>query len=182
MGIVSLRPVDDDDLAQRAAHGERAAMEALIRRHARAVWALCRRTLGDAQEADDVTQEAMLKAWRALSSPGGAGYQGQGKFRSWLLRIAQRTCLDHLRARRALVPLEDAPPPTVDAPLRAEPDERAALASAVEQLDPRQRAVLHAKYTLGLSGPEIASLLDLTPANVRVLLHRAIARLRGELK
>ncbi|MGE0707335.1 MAG: RNA polymerase sigma factor [Planctomycetota bacterium] len=167
--------IRDEDLALRAADGDRGAFEELVRRHGRDVWALCRRTLGDPQEADDVAQEALLKAWRGLS-----GYRPEGRLRSWLLRIAQRASIDALRARKAWTPLPEAGPLDPARPPLAL-DEREALGAAVDRLNPRLRAVLHARYALGLSGPEIAELLDMTPANVRVCLHRAIHELRGRL-
>lgn len=175
MGIVSLE-TRDDDLALRASAGDREAFEALVRRHGRAVWALCKRLLGDAQEADDVAQEALLKAWRALPS-----YRAEGRFRGWLLRIAQRTSVDVLRKRKRWTPLQDAPEPRDPQRPPLEPDDEETLSAAVATLSPKLRAVVHAKYTLGLSVREIGGLLDMTPGNVRVCLHRAIHTLRGRL-
>jgi RNA polymerase sigma-70 factor (ECF subfamily) len=175
MGIVSLS-TRDDDLALQGAAGDRGAFEVLVRRHAKAVYALCLRTLADPVEAEDVTQEALIKAWRGLER-----YRPQGRFRSWLLQIAQRASIDTLRKRKAWVELSEAQASdTLERPL--EPDQREALAGAVETLSPKLRAILHAKYALGLSGPEIGQLLDMTPGNVRVCLHRAIHTLRGRLQ
>jgi RNA polymerase sigma-70 factor, ECF subfamily len=165
----------DEALASRAARGDHAAFEALVRRHAGPLLAFCRRLLGDATEAEDRVQEAFMRAFRNLDR-----FDASRRFGSWLYRIAQNACVDTLRARRDWAPIDEVDPPGRDAaPLTA--DASPALTRAVSELPARQRAVVHLKYTLGLDALEIAERLDMTPGNVRVVLHRAIKTLREAL-
>lgn len=167
--------VTDEALAVRAAAGDHAAFEQLVRRHAGPLLAFCRRLLGDAAEAEDKVQEAFLRAYRGLDR-----FDPARRFSSWLYRIAQNACVDALRARREWAPLDEAEPAASHAPpLPAEASPR--VAQAVGDLPARQRAVLHLKYALGLDAVEIAERLDMTPGNVRVVLHRAIKLLRERL-
>lgn len=166
--------VTDEALAARAARGDHAAFEALVQRHAGPLLAFCRRLLGDATEAEDKVQEAFMRAFRHLDR-----FDASRRFGSWLYRIAQNACVDALRARREWAPLDEVDPPGRAAPLTAEASP--ALTRAVSELPARQRAVVHLKYTLGLDALEIAERLDMTPGNVRVVLHRAIKTLREAL-
>ncbi len=167
--------VSDEALAVRAAAGDHAAFEALVRRHAGPLLAFCRRLLGDATEAEDKVQEAFLRAYRGLDR-----FDPSRRFSSWLYRIAQNACVDALRARREWAPIEEVDPPGGEAqPLG--PEASPHVARAVGDLPARQRAVLHLKYALGLDAVEIAERLDMTPGNVRVVLHRAVKLLRERL-
>lgn len=172
MEVVTLDP-PHDRLAQEAGAGSREAFAELVRLETGAVWRTCSRLLRDAGEAEDAVQETFLKAWQALPR-----YRAGGKFRGWLLRIAQRVCLDRLRARKEWSEL--GVEPSAPAPVLGLGDKEE-IADALATLPPRERAVIHAKYTLGMSGPEIAAELELTPGNVRVILHRAIGALRRAL-
>jgi len=175
MGIAALAP-SDEQLAARAADGDRSAFETLVRRHAGALLAYCRRLMQDDAEAEDRVQEAFLKAYAHIDrySPGR-------RFGPWLFTIAHHTCIDALRTRKAWAPLGEADPPAAEDRRPLVRDDLEALEPALAALDPRARAVLHCKYTLGLSAPEIAARLEMTPGNVRVVLHRAIKTLRGRL-
>lgn len=166
--------VADEALAARAARGDHAAFEALVGRHAGPLLGFCRRLLGDATEAEDKVQEAFMRAFRHLDR-----FDPSRRFGSWLYRIAQNACVDALRARREWAPIEEVDPPGDAAPLTA--DASPVLTRAVSDLPARQRAVVHLKYTLGLDALEIAERLDMTPGNVRVVLHRAIKTLREAL-
>ncbi|MCO5166133.1 MAG: sigma-70 family RNA polymerase sigma factor [Planctomycetes bacterium] len=164
----------DEALAARAARGDAAAFEALVRRHAGPLLAYCRRLLGDPIEAEDRVQDALIRAYRALDR-----FDASRRFAPWLFRIAHNGCVDALRARRAWAPLDEEAAPAPAAPLA--PEQSPAIAQAVADLPARHRAVLHLKYTLGLDAAEIAARLDTTPGNVRVVLHRAIKLLRERL-
>ncbi len=171
---MSLAPRSDEELAHRAAIGDREAFSTLVRRYAGPVFGLCRRLLGDEAEAEDRVQEAFLKAYEHLDR-----YDPARRFAPWLFRIAQNACIDGLRARRAWGPLPDELPSAAAPPLGWE--ERDALDQAVATLPAKQRAVLHLKYAEGLSAPEIGARLDMTPGAVRIALHRAIHALRTRL-
>jgi RNA polymerase sigma-70 factor (ECF subfamily) len=156
--------------------------------------AYCYRMLGSFQEAEDLTQETMLRAWKARDRYD----QARASVRTWLYRIAANACLSALqgRARRPLpsglgAPSDDpAAPltPTFDIPwLQPFPDARSdvgmradmrlALVAAMQLLPPRQRAVLVLREVLEFSAVEVAGQLDTTVAAVNSALQRARAAL-----
>ena len=156
--------------------------------------AYCYRMLGSFQEAEDLTQETMLRAWKARDRYD----QARASVRTWLYRIAANACLSALqgRARRPLpsglgAPSEDpAAPltPAFDIPwLQPFPDARSdvgvradmrlALVAAMQLLPPRQRAVLVLREVLEFSAAEVAGQLDTTVAAVNSALQRARAAL-----
>jgi len=156
--------------------------------------AYCYRMLGSFQEAEDLTQETMLRAWRARDRYD----QARASVRTWLYRIAANACLSALqgRARRPLpsglgAPSDDpAAPltPAFDIPwLQPFPDARfdvgmradlrLALVAAMQALPPRQRAVLVLREVLEFSAAEVAGQLGTTVAAVNSALQRARAAL-----
>jgi RNA polymerase sigma factor (sigma-70 family) len=148
--------------------------------HRRRVWGLCYRMTGERQAADELAQEALA---RAVERGGEAG-----DFEPWLYRVATNVCLDWLRRRaverRVLrlvdpVDLDEAPFAGADAESRLlrRDDLRLAVMTSLQALPPRQRAVLLLREVLDRSTEETAQTLGLSAANVKVLLHRARARL-----
>ena len=159
----------------------------------------CYRILGSLQEAEDMVQETMLKAWKRIET-----YEGRASFRAWLYKIATNTCLDFLDSKhsRRLLPFQNFPasdphtilPPTPETTwLEPLPDEWLEDTSAVDPethysesesislsfltalqvLPPRQRAVLILRDVLDFSAIETADVLELTVSSVNSLLHRA---------
>ncbi|HEU5332264.1 MAG TPA: RNA polymerase subunit sigma-70 [Actinocrinis sp.] len=156
--------------------------------------AYCYRMLGAFDEAEDLVQETMLRAWKARDQYDPA----RASVRTWLYRIATNACLTALggRARRplpsglgapgedtavALVPALEIPwlQPFPDArfDLEARTDLRLALVAAMQLLPPRQRAVLVLREVLQFSAAEVAEQLDTTVAAVNSALQRARAAL-----
>jgi len=157
--------------------------------------AYCYRMLGAFDEAEDLVQETMLRAWKARDQYDPA----RASQRTWLYRIATNACLTALggRARRplpsglgapgddpaaaALVPAQEIPwlQPFPDArfDLEARTDLRLALVAAMQLLPPRQRAVLVLREVLQFSAAEVAEQLDTTVAAVNSALQRARAAL-----
>ena len=80
---------------KRAARGDEAAFEALISPYLDTTYRLCLRMMGNEQDAADMAQEALVRAWRNLST-----YKAQSRFSTWLYRITQNVCLDELRKRK----------------------------------------------------------------------------------
>ncbi|MEV6845504.1 RNA polymerase subunit sigma-70 [Actinoplanes sp. NPDC051411] len=162
----------------------------------------CYRMLGSLTEAEDVLQETMIAAWR-----GRDGFEERSSLRTWLYRIATNQCLNARRAASRRVPETPRPPftppppsrlaevtwlePFPDTLLEAVPDRapgpeaRYGMREAIElafvvglqQLPPRQTAVLILKDVLGYSTGEVASLLDTTATAVKGALQRARATL-----
>ena len=173
-----------------AARGDRHAFARLVDLHKRAVFGLCVRLLGDAEEARDAAQEAFARAWAALAT-----YDAAQAFAPWLLRIARNHCLDVLRRRPAAgqrVALDGAgddpaAPEVADAraPRGDDAVEARELAGALERavaaLPPNYREVVHLFHAEHLSYKEIAEALDVPLGTVMTWLHRARARLREAL-
>lgn len=150
--------------------------------HAEDVERLCRRLLGAREDAEDAAHEAFLKAAR-----GFAAYDPGRPFRTWLLSVAAHHALDRLRRRererRLFAPMEDdltAPPDDGPSPLRAllDAEARVRLLRAIDRLPDRYRAPLVLRHLADLSYQEIAELLEISAAQVGVLLHRGRLRLR----
>jgi RNA polymerase sigma factor (sigma-70 family) len=173
--------VRDSDLVTASLAGDHAAFGELADRHAPRVSALAARLLGDAVEAEDLTQETLLQAYLGLDR-----LRDPERFASWVYGIALNLAKMRLRSRRnGAVPEVDekrlAELVAAD-PSPAEVVEARELWSRVESVLPaEQRRAVLLHYVDGLSCEEIAALLDEPAGTVRVRLHRARARLRDRL-
>ncbi len=159
----------------------------LTRRHADAVYRVALSVTRDADLAEDVAQDALLKAWQALPS-----YRGDAPLKNWLLRITHNTAISALRRRRDvhLDPTEfpeDAPSAHLAPPasVEAQVEDRAsfeAFEAALDQLDELSRAVVVLREVEGLSYDEIASLLEVPLPTVKTRLLRARRLLANALE
>jgi RNA polymerase sigma-70 factor, ECF subfamily len=176
--------------------GDEAAFAALVERHRRELQVHCYRMLGSLEDAEDLTQETFLRAWRKRES-----FRGESSFRAWLYGIATNACLDALARRPRVAPQESERPlgevswlqPYPDRLLVAPSDEEPeaelvaketielAFIAAIQLLPPKQRAVLISKDVLGWSVAECAALLDTSVAAVNSALQRARATLKRHL-
>jgi RNA polymerase sigma-70 factor, ECF subfamily len=155
------------------------AVEALVRRHWDGAHRAAFLIVQDAAAAEDIAQEAMLAAVRAIDR-----FDRRRPFRPWLHRIVVNRSLDWVRARRrrSEVSAEVANLRTAAAQPREHARELSdELMSALATLDPHQRALIVLRHLLGYRASEIAPMLDLPPATVRTQLARALARLRALL-
>ena len=174
-------PRDEDHALVRAAgRGAVGAFEQLYRRHARRVFAVLWRLCGNEARAEDLVQEAFVKAWQALP-----GFRFESAFSTWLHRLAVNTALMELRSRRGGEALE-----TDDEALdsHATPDSaglRTALGldleRAIATLPPRARAVLVLYDIEGWKHEEIATELGMAVGSSKAQLHRARQLLRARL-
>ena len=166
--------MDDTELVRRAQRGDNIAFEQLVRRHQRYVFNVAYRVLNDYAEAEDMTQEAFLRAWRGLP-----GFRGQAQFTTWLYRIVHNLCLNRLpRLKQELLqtePLEEAL--TTPTPFQAElteiREQMAFLHTQLDQLPEKYRLVLTLRFLQRLSYEEIATALDLPIGTVKTHIHRA---------
>lgn len=163
----------------RVQNGDRAAFSALVRALEGPGLRLADRTLsGDHAAAEDVVQVALSRLWSMADRFDAT----RGSVGGWYRRIIVNLCLDRQRARRQLVPIEDAAEIASAAPnpeaAAIASDQRARLAAAMAQLTPRQRAAMQMFHGEGMSMAEIADVLEATPKAVEGLLGRA----RMELK
>ena len=173
--------MDDSDeaLMARVAKGDQAAFRLLARRHLPAMAGLARRILGNAAEAEDVAQEAMVRVWTHAPR-----WQPLAAFRTWLTRVVVNLCLDRKR-RAPMLGLEDAGEvvdPTPGAGEQAETDERdRLLAAAIESLPTRQRTAIVLTYREGMSNAQVADSLGTSVSAVETLLVRGKQNLRRAL-
>ncbi len=173
---------DDATLVARARDGDTRAFEALVCRYQRPVYRMALRMLGGGADAEDVTQEVFVTAWRQLP-----GIREDAAIRTWLYRAATNRCLNLLRAQRPSRPLEAGAAASADR--SPSPEERAetadaleALRAALDQLTPAQRSAWLLRQIEGLSYAEIADILQTTPQAVRGRLSRARAELAEAMK
>ncbi len=182
---------DDTRLIQDALAGEQAAYAELVHRHRQRVYALALRMVRNPADAEDLAQEAFLRAFRALPT-----VDLTRPFLHWLLRITTNACLDHHRRRKARPELLG-PPPGIDEddwePRDADPgplpdhavesrESSEWLERVLAGLPPRYRAVITLRYVEDLSYEEIASLLGLPLGTVKAQIHRAHAQVRKRLE
>jgi RNA polymerase sigma-70 factor, ECF subfamily len=178
---VSDEPVDvDAALVARARKGDRPAFEALVRRHQRGLWRPVRRYLRTDADASDVTQQAFVRAYRALD-----GFRGDASVRSWLYRIGINLALnlvrDRARARPAELDPEAITVGAVGASGLLAAEQAAALREAIATLPPKQKMVLELRVYDELSFREVAALCDCTENAAKVSFHFAVKRLRSVL-
>jgi RNA polymerase sigma-70 factor (ECF subfamily) len=170
-------------LAARSAGDDRHIIEILWDLHSEDVLRYCRRMLGNAAEAADVTQRVFEHAIRGLDR-----LRAVDDPRRWLIGIARHRCLDHARAVRRAPELVDADTlcRIAGASLLAEPceDPRTLqlLGECLARLHACDRTLIELRFYKGLPFKEIAQQLGRTPAALRVRLTRACFRLRGYLK
>jgi RNA polymerase sigma-70 factor (ECF subfamily) len=173
--------VADDELVALAAAGRRDAFEELVRRHADHLYAVILRFTADAGEAEEVVQEAYLRAWRGIDR-----FERRSQFFTWLYRIglneAKRRAGRRPRAAALSVEegalaqtadLRDAPEPRAE-----QRDLRVVLERAVRALPEGYRAPLILRDVEGLSTEQAAALMGLKEAAFKSRLHRARLRVR----
>lgn len=183
-------PIDEKDLVKRACKGDDAAFEALMHAYQTPIYNLCYRTLGNQEDAADMTQEAFFKAWKHLGS-----FQFESSFSTWLYRLATNCCLDLLRSKKrrptiSIVsededgeeqlfdPVDTAPQPD-EALIRKE--EQQQLHTALQSLEETQRQIITLRVVNDLSYTEIADILSLKEGTVKSRLSRARENLRKKL-
>lgn len=173
---VIVESMGDGALVELVLRGDQDIFATLVERYKDAVQNLAYRMLGNATEAEDVTQETFVRAYTQLIT-----YKATHKFSTWLLSIASHLAIDQLRRRRFLaLPLEDVPflEWIVDANIGPEQsalqgERQDEIQQYLQRLPSKYRAVLVLRYWHDFSYEEIASTLHLTPALVKARLHRA---------
>jgi RNA polymerase sigma-70 factor (ECF subfamily) len=179
--------LSDEEVVARVLDGDTSLFEILMRRYNQRLFRVARGILTDDTEAEDVAQEAWLRAFREL-----AGFRGEARFATWLTRIACHEALARANKRRRLVPINGGgdgggeppePPAETPGPERevASRELQALLQEAVEVLPDPLRTVFCLREIELLSTEETAEALGLTVENVRVRLHRAKRSLRQTL-
>jgi RNA polymerase sigma-70 factor (ECF subfamily) len=186
--------IDDTLLIREAQHGNRAAFEELVRQYDQAVLRLALHLTGSESDAQDIFQDAFLKAYKNVGS-----FRFECSFYTWIYRIVTNLCLDHLRKRQ--VRKEDAHVATdssgeeydlldrvADARAGANPERdlmRRELGKrinhALDRLTPRERMVFELKHYHGLKLRTVGEILNTTEETAKNTLFRATQKLRGSL-
>lgn len=180
MAFDAANEIGDEALLVLYGNGDADAARLLAQRLTPRVLSHAVRVLGDAAEAEDVAQEAMLRLWRIAPE----WRQGEAKVSTWLYRVTANLCTDRLRRRRS-VDFDSIPEPEDDA-LGAEDqmqqDTRAqALEQALQALPERQRQAVVLRHIEGLANPEIAEALDISVEAVESLTARGKRALKSLL-
>jgi RNA polymerase sigma-70 factor (ECF subfamily) len=190
----NLKRTDDAILVREAQRGDRAAFEELVRQYDHAVLRLAMHLTGSEHEAQDIYQDAFLKAYKNIGS-----FRFECSFYTWIYRIVTNLCLDHLRRKQ--VRKEDAPV-AVDSEgqpydvLDQVPDGRAGanperdlmrrelgkhIGQALEQLSAKERMVFELRHYHGMKLRTVGEMLNTTEETAKNTLFRATQKLRGAL-
>lgn len=179
----------DEQLCRAIATQEPGAFDLLVERYQERAYRIAWSVLRDREDARDCSQEAFIRLHESAGS-----FAGQSKFSTWFYRILVNCCLDLQRRRRGwrrLVgwrdpdepdPVEQAPAPFTD-PVEGMDAERrmTKVWELVADLSPQQRAAVTLSCREGLATKDIAAVLNVSEATVRVHLHRALSTLRQRL-
>lgn len=178
------RPLDDSELVRRARAGDERAYEELVRRHQDVAFRVAVLVAGNAADAQDAAQEAMVKAFYALDR-----FRLEAPFRPWLLRIVANEARNRRRSAGRREQLElavsaqhssgDAAPSPEESAIAHE--RQRALLAALNRLRESDREVIAHRYLLELSEAETAEVLGCRVGTVKSRLSRALQRLRVEL-
>lgn len=172
----------DELTLRRAMRGDTAAFEQLVTPYEQMVWRVCWHYTHHMEDARDCTQEAMVKAWRALPQ-----YRQECSLETWLYRIAASCCLDHLRKQKrhaaesinaleetGFDPADPSPQPEETAVRR---DEKAQLYHALDQLPEDMRTALILSAIEGRKYEEIAEITGVASGTVKSRINRARQKL-----
>jgi RNA polymerase sigma-70 factor (ECF subfamily) len=173
---MTVRADGDDVLLQAVARGDRAALEALYRRHAPWLTVRLSRRCADPGLVEEVVQDTFVAVWR-----GAGRYRGAGEVPAWIWGIGIRRLIDRLRRKPAAVLHAD------DGVVASAEDqvllgvEHGDLGDALQHLSPELRAVVQATVLDGLTTKEAATLLGIPRGTVKTRAARARRELRGAL-
>jgi RNA polymerase sigma-70 factor (ECF subfamily) len=190
----SVSRIDDTQLVREAQRGNRAAFEELVRHYDQAVLRLAMHLTGSDHEAQDIYQEAFLKAYKSVGN-----FRFECSFYTWIYRIVTNLCLDHLRRRQ--VRKEDAPVATDSSGEQYDVLDRVAdgraganpeldlmrrelggrINRALDKLTPRERMVFELKHYHGLKLRTVGEVLNTSEETAKNTLFRATQKLRGAL-
>ena len=183
--------MQDDALIRRAAQKDEQAFEQLMLLHQKAVYNICYRMAGNAEDALDLSQEVFLKLWRTLEQ-----YQFDAAFSTWLYRMTQNACIDFLRRQKRqqhaslTVSDDEAAGKELSVPDPAPlPEDRVifnekqeAIRTAMNDLPPDFREILELRVVRNLPYEQIAQIMGLPVGTVKSRLARARLQLKKRLE
>ena len=177
--------MSEDELIERARQGDGAAWEALVREHQEAAYRLAYLMLGDAQQAEDVTQEAFIRAYRGIE-----GFDATRPFRPWMLSITANLARNQRRSLgRYFAALRSLVSSAPDRDILQGPDhiergvskrwETQTIWRAIRRLDQKDQQVIYLRYFLEVPIAEAAAVLGVAEGTVKSRTHRALNRLQA---
>ncbi len=178
---MSAPTVSDESLVARIPHGDSAAFDEIVARYAHRVHGICFRYFGNAEDAEDATQETFVTVLRRAET-----FAGTASFSTWLYRVATNTCNDVARRRSRrprTVPIEDrheSPDRGIEDLLLAS-ESRSSLSTALAALEPAQRRAILAHDVVGEPYESIAEREGVAVGTVKSRIHRGHARLAALL-
>ena len=168
---------DDTTLAKLAAGGDRDALDALLHRHVDRVHAICRRVLGNRDDALDASQEALIAIARSIHR-----FDGRSAFTTWLYRVTTNAALDELRRRgRRPVPAESLTEPETTSAGPEAAGARIDIDAALARIPEEFRVAVVLRDLGDLDYAQIAEILSVPPGTVRSRIARGRAALAIEL-
>lgn len=168
--------VPDETLVADARGGDRASMDALLRRHHDRIFAICRRLAGNDADAADATQEALIAIVRRLDR-----FDGRSTFSTWSYRVATNACLDELRRRKRRPEPSDPADLRLDSPsadIATQLGTRMEVHDALDQLPERFRTPVVMRDLADMEYSEISSVLGIPAGTVRSRISRGRLALR----
>jgi RNA polymerase sigma-70 factor (ECF subfamily) len=177
----AVQPVSEEELIERSKGGDKAAFGLLVETYQDMVYTLACRTLGDKSSAEDIAQDAFVRAWQALQA-----FKSKAKFSSWLYRITLNLCYTELRRRQK--PVDIIPDDELDlVSFSGEKtqnfdsliDKQDLVDRLIDELPPIFRSIVVLHYLENLDCKEISSVLGRPVGTVKAYLHRARAKLRS---
>jgi len=179
LAVWSCQVQDEESLVRRAKERDEAALTRLYEENFDKIYRYIVLKIGDRTEAEDMTQQVFLKAFKSIS-----GYQSKGSpFSSWLFRIAHNQVVDHWRkqSKRPTVPLEETlvgssnSNPSSDVELKMEIE---SLVAATKGLTEMQREVVSLRFAGGLPVAQVARIMGKSEGAIKALQHSAVVSLR----
>ena len=187
--ITKLNEYSDDisnaELVKKSQLGDKSAFEELVRRHQELVFSLAYKLTGNRELANDVAQEAFIRAWKAIQK-----FRGDSTFSTWIYRITVNTAWTLRKKAKKHYSLnieETQEPVVIDEKkdpefLAINSDLSSVLKKALDQIPVDQRIIVELKNIEGRSHKEIADYLDISVTAAKVRLHRAHQKLRQILE
>jgi len=177
--------ISNSELVRKSQHGDKAAFEQLVIRHQDLVFSLAYKLTGNREMANDVAQEAFIRAWKAIEK-----FRGDSTFSTWIYRITVNTAwtLRKKAKKHNTLNIDDTYEPIVidekkDPELVAiNSDLSSVLINALDKIPIEQRIIVELKNIEGRSHKEIADYLDISVTAAKVRLHRAHQKLRQILE
>jgi len=174
----------DEHYIERVLHGDQSSFAILVERHKQMVFTIASRMLRNREEAEEVAQDAFLKAYKSLKS-----FKKKSKFSTWLYKIVYNLCVSKLRKKKpdifSIDEHEEQSYELPDTTYRLEDleykDKKNYLEKAIAQLNEEEQTIILLFYHEDMAVDEIAKIVNLTISNVKVKLYRGRKRLYEHL-